>query len=182
MNNRVLALIALILAVALFAAYVNPTWNNDIADTKSAIASSDAALKAALEYLAQEEQLIKQRDAIDPASLQRLNTFLPNAVDNVGLILSLNAISAQYGLSISSIDVSSKTSGAQEKVAFGVKASPVSSVDMTLTAVGSYVAFQSFLAGVERSVRLLDVQDVSITSTDSGLYTYNMTIRLYWLP
>ncbi|MDE1945515.1 MAG: hypothetical protein KGI03_04585, partial [Patescibacteria group bacterium] len=58
---------------------------------------------------------------------------------------------------------------------------PVGSVDLTLAAKGTYGAMVSFLKGVELSERLLDVTDLTVTGSDSGLYTYQMTIRIYWL-
>jgi hypothetical protein len=40
---------------------------------------------------------------------------------------------------------------------------------------------QTFLTGIEKSARLLDVQDILVTGSDTGVYTYQMTMRLYWL-
>lgn len=180
MNNRALALLALIVALGLFFAYVNPTWTGVVAETQAAIASSEAALKAADEYKARQDELVAERNAIDPVNLKKLTTMLPHAVDNVSLILALNALAARSGFSLTSIDVSSNTAAAATAVG-GTNASPVSSIDLSLSAVGSYKAFHTFLDGVEKSQRLIDVRNLTITAANSGLYTYQMTLRLYWL-
>ena len=57
----------------------------------------------------------------------------------------------------------------------------IGSVDLTLTATGTYKAFRTFLSGIERSARMLDVIRVSVRGSDTGVYAYSMTIRLYWL-
>lgn len=182
MNNRILALAALVLAVALFGAYTNRAWSGEVAETRAAIVSTDAAIAAAKKYRTREAELSKEKDSIDPTNLARLNTFLPDAVDNVGLILSLNAQAAKVGLAITSVDVSANSQlSTKDKTPFGLSASPVSSIDMSLSAVGKYSAFLSFLSSIERSTRLLDVHNISIAGAESGLYTYNMTVRLYWL-
>ena len=40
---------------------------------------------------------------------------------------------------------------------------------------------KSFVDGIESSLRMLDIVSVSVTDSANGVYTYNMTIRLYWL-
>ncbi|MDD3531340.1 MAG: GspMb/PilO family protein [Candidatus Pacebacteria bacterium] len=185
MNERLIPSVAILIALGIFFAYVDPTWTGSIADAKSAIALDDEALAAAQLYTEQQNSLATSRNAIDPAYLTRLSTFLPDSVDNVGLILDLNALAARSGLSLSNIDVISSAAGtAKTSTNRGLPAAganPVGSVDLTLSAVGTYPALQAFLVGVERSARLLDVRDVVVKGSDTGVYNYQMALRLYWL-
>ena len=71
---------------------------------KSAIISDEQALTAASTYGGQ-NLLASARDAMNPADLERLSVFLPDSVDNVGLILDLTALASRSGLSLSNIDV-----------------------------------------------------------------------------
>jgi hypothetical protein len=109
-------------------------------------------------------------------------------VDNVGLILDINALAARSGLSLSNIDIVNSLGGAQTSAAAAdsgtisvARPDPVSSVDLSLSAIGTYAALQSFLAGLEKSARLLDVQDIVVKGSETGVYTYQMALRLYWL-
>lgn len=185
MNDRILPLIALAIALGIFFTYVSPTWSGSIAATKAAIALNDKALAAASQYAEQQNALASARNAIDPANLARLATFLPDSVDNVGLILDLNALAARSGFSLANIDVISNTAAAAKAPAQqglpAAGASPVGSIDLSLSAVGTYAALQAFLAGVERSARLLDVRDIVVKGSDTGVYNYQMALRLYWL-
>lgn len=185
MNDRIIPSIALLIALGIFFVYVDPTWSGAIADTKSAIALDDEALAAAQLYTEQQNSLATSRNAIDPAYLTRLSTFLPDSVDNVGLILDLNALAARSGLSLSNVDVVSNATGvAKASVNQGLLAagmSPVGSIDLTLSAIGTYPALQAFLVGVERSARLLDIRDIVVKGSDTGVYNYQMALRLYWL-
>ncbi len=191
MNNRLLPILVLILALGVFVGYVNPTWTGKVADIKDAIEANDYALAAAQSYLTREEELLQKRDAMDQNDLAKLSAMLPDGIDNVGLILALNALAARSGLALSNVDVSQPTGttanssqgfggGSGSGLDFG-QVSPTGSVDLTLTATGSYAAFQGFLAGVESSERILDVRSISVQGTNTGLYTYQMTIRFYWL-
>lgn len=195
MNSRVLPFLSLMLSIGIFFAYVNPVWSGPIKNAKIAIANNEQALKAADDYKKKENQLASARSAIDKENLDRLSTFLPDSVDNVRLILDINALAARSGLSLANIDVAKNDSG---NVSTDVKtsmpagstltgtqstvlANPVGSVDLTLSAVGTYSALHSFLAGIEKSARLLDVRDIVVKGSDTGVYNYKMTIRLYWL-
>ena len=192
MNSRILPVLALVIAIGVFFTYVSPVWSGPIAETKAAIASDEQTLQAAADYVAKQNQLAAARNAIDPDNLARLETFIPDSVDNVGLILDINALAARSGLSLSNIDIinASASSGAGAAAAppdlstsgaSATRPSPVNSIDLTLAAIGTYKSLQDFLAGIEKSARLLDVQDITVKGSNSGVYTYQMVVRLYWL-
>lgn len=186
MNGNLVPLIAFFAAIGIFFAYVHPTWSGTIAETRAAIAANDDALTAAKKYTAQQNQLAAARDAIDPTHLDALEKLLPSSVNNVGLILDLNTLAARSGLSVSNIDVITTSSGAGAQaqnpgVLPAGSANPVNAVDLSLSATGTFSGLQQFLQGIERSARLLDVRDLVIKGSDTGVYTYTMVIRLYWL-
>lgn len=186
MNSRILPMLAFIVGLAIFFAYVNPTWTGSIAEARQKIAAADQALVAAKRYTAQQNLLAAARDSIDEADLAALSTLLPNSVDNVGLILDLNALAARSGMSISNIDVVTGATGASAQNANTgalptAGLTPVNSVDLALTAVGTFGALQTFMAGIERSARLLDIHDLVVRGSETGVYTYQMNMRLYWL-
>lgn len=185
MNSRLLPSLALVIAVGIFFAYVNPTWTGSIATAKAAIAADDASLVAARHYVTQQNELAAERDAIDPKDLSSLTTFLPDSVNNVGLILDLNTLAARTGFSITSIDVtgSTKNGSSAPSAAPGSSAAGdlVGTVDLSLSAQGTFSSLQTFLMGIEKSGRLLDVQDIVVRDSETGIYSYQMRIRLYWL-
>jgi|CXWL01.1.fsa_nt_gi hypothetical protein len=179
MSSHILPISALVVALGIFFGYVNPTWGGSIATTKAAIKADDAALAAADNYAKQQNQLTAARDAIDPANLTALATFLPGSVDNVRITLDLNSLAARSRLAVSNIDV--VTGGTNSRSSPDSAQNPVGSVDLSLSAVGTFAALQEFLVGIEKSVRLLDVHDLVVRGSDTGVYNYQMTLRLYWL-
>ncbi len=65
------------------------------------------------------------------------------------------------------------TSAAQGAAVTDASASnSVGSVDLSLSAVGTYGALQAFLLGIEKSARVLDVQNMLVTGSDTGIYNY----------
>ncbi|MBI3572024.1 hypothetical protein HY091_00600 [Candidatus Kaiserbacteria bacterium] len=184
MTSRILPVFALIVAALIFFGYVDSAWTGSVTAAKASIMLDNQALASASEYSTRQDELASARNAIDPAGLARLNAFLPDSVDNVRLILDLDALAARSGLALASIDVagsSAPSSSANQTALSGAANTPVGSVDLSLAASGSYSAFQNFLRGVESSARLLDITDLSVRGSDTGIYSYQMTIRLYWL-
>lgn len=179
MRDRILPILALLLAVIVFFGYTNPTYSGSIAEQKAAIASDDGALKAAADYAQKASELAALESTMDQGLIDRAKTLLPDSVDNVGVILDLDALAARTGVTLVSINVAQPAAGSNTGDAIGH--SPVASVDLTLSAKGTYGAFRTFLTGLESSERLLDVTDLSVSGSDTGVYTYQITARLYWL-
>lgn len=184
MNSRILPIIALSVAIGIFFAYVNPTWSGSVADTKAAIELDDIALASASEYTERQNTLAAERSNIDQANLERLTTLLPDSVDNVGLILDINALAARSGLSLASIDVAVVDGGAKNGASGALPTTvtnPTGSINLSLSALGTFSAFRAFMSGIEKSARLLDIQDITVKGSDTGVYSYQVTLRLYWL-
>ncbi|MFA6408072.1 MAG: hypothetical protein WCW36_01170 [Candidatus Paceibacterota bacterium] len=185
MNSRILPAIALIIAIGIFFAYVHPAWTGSIAATKTAIANDEQSLDSSKRYVEQQNQLLIARDNIDSAHQKAIATFLPSSVDNVRLILDLNALASRSGISVANIDVitgsSASTNDQRSDALPSADASPVDSVDLSLSATGTLSAMKAFLVGIEKSARLLDVRDLTVKGSDTGVYDYEMTLSLYWL-
>jgi len=195
--SRILPLLALVFAIALFFLYVKPTFSGPIAATRTQIASYNDALAAADRFQQKEAQLTQQRAQIPADSLARLNDFLPDGVDNVQLILDLDALAARSGITLSDFNTTGNntttgttptatpTAPASTIPTLGQQAlssgDPTDSLSLTFKATGTYSAFRTFLAGMENSLRPLDVTDLQVTQSDTGVYSYAVTTRIYWL-
>lgn len=198
--QRLFPLLALVVAVALFFAYVKPTFSGPISATRAQIASYNDALVAADRFQQKETELTQERAQIPSDSLQRLSEFLPDGVDNVQLILDLDALAARSGVTLSDFSTQGDQQSGQSAAAPGSQStpstgstipalgqqslesgSPLESLSLTFKAIGSYASFRSFLAGMENSLRPLDITDLQVKQTETGVYSYAVTVRIYWL-
>lgn len=178
--NRLLPVVFLLAAFGLFFGYIHPTYSGPIAVARGEIRSYDSALAAAAAYSRKESELLEEKNAIPVEDLERIAAFLPDGVDNVQLIVDLNALADRSGIRLSDFDVESSVA-VEEGGGFGDPTSPVESLTLSVTATGTYTAFRSFLAASERSLRLLDMTDLTVDDSPTGIYTYGMTFRIYWL-
>jgi hypothetical protein len=184
MTRLLLPILAILIAIGIFFGYVSPTWNGPIAQAKTQIASYNSALAAAAAFTTKENQLLAEENAIPAASLARLAAYLPDGVDNVQLILDLNSLASKSGMTLSNFNVADDTSDdSSDGSSSGLPEStnPVDSLTLSVTAAGTYPAFRAFLAGTEQSLRPLDVTNLTLADSATGVYNYTITYRIYWL-
>lgn len=194
--SRLLPIIALLFAIALFFLYIKPTYSGSVHDTSQQIASFDQALAAADRFQQKETQLTQARAQIPADSLSRLSEFLPDGVDNVQLILDMDALAARSGITLSDFNTQDSSGSGSSPTTNGstpastlpsspslslTSSSAIDSLNLTFKATGTYSSFRTFLAAMENSLRPLDVVNLDVTEADNGVYTYGMTVRIYWL-
>lgn len=201
--SRIVPILLVIGAIGLFIGYTQPTYGGSVTALKDEISTLDSALMAAEQFKQKEAQLTQQRNAISGEQLARLESFLPDSVDNVQLIVDLNSLAARSGVQLSEFNIaggetesdtasSARTSDAPLTAAPGAMAmqsntlalessESTESLELSVSATGSYAAFRTFLTGVEQSLRPLDVIELSVQDSETGVYTYDITFRLYWL-
>lgn len=202
--SRIIPLLLVVGAIGLFMGYTQPTYGGSVASLKEEIRGFDTALSAAEQFKQKEAELTQQRAALSQEQLARLEAFLPDSVDNVQLIVDLNSLAARSGVQLSQFDIaesgtgsdSATTAAAPQAAGPDMDAAPLTpsnttlalqssepteSLELSVSATGSYAAFRTFLAGVEQSLRPLDVIELSVQDSETGVYTYDVTFRLYWL-
>jgi hypothetical protein len=183
MISKLLPFIAIAASIGLFFMYINPTYTGTIKSLGDEVSQYQSALQASDVYKARETALTAQRDVVPADDLAKLSAFLPDGVDNVQLILDLNALASRSGVSLSDFKIGDNASKSQGSGSALKVDSPsvVDSLDLSVSADGTYASFRSFLTGIESSLRPLDVVNVDLKSSDTGVYKYAVTLRIYWL-
>lgn len=185
MATRLVPIALILLSGALGFFYIKPTYEVNIADTTAKIQSYDAALVAADRFAKKEAELTAASNGISGTSINRLNTYLPDNVDNIQLILDLNALAARSNMSLGNFNVVLPDENSTSTPDTGAALTPTNSLvdhtDFPVTATGTYQSFRVFLSALENSLRPLDVHSLKVNQSKTGVYTYDFVIRIYWL-
>ena len=187
MIQRLIPIVIVIAAIGLFFVYTSPAYTGPVTAARLEVESLDGALNAAKAFKDREARLLEERAALSPEGLERLEAFLPNNVNNIQLILDLDALAARSGVRLSNFNVGDQTAeGGPATAADGEglaleSTSAIGFIEITLTAEGTYSAFQTFLKATEQSLRMLDLVSLNVEGSATGVYTYDMTFRIYWL-
>jgi Tfp pilus assembly protein PilO len=187
MSSKLLPIATILCALMVFFGYVNPEYSVKVKDLSKQVDGYNSALSAAEKFKSREDALIADRNNLPPEGLKRLETFLPDGVDNVQLILDLNALATRSGLRLASFEVATPESatGAAAPVAasfnLGGDSKPTDSITISLSAVGSYESLHTFMSAAENSLRPLDLEAFTLTNSETGVYGYTLVYRIYWL-
>lgn len=170
------------LAVGLFFVYVDPTYK-EIKDTLKEEARFDQALDKSKELQEVRDKLLLKYNTFSTGDLDRLSKLLPDHVDNVRLVLDIDYIASTYGMRVKNVTVN--TEERQEGV-IGPDVSVYQSVSLSFSIAASYDILKQFIKDLEKSLRIVDVTDISLSSSaviDGGkdLYEYNISLKTYWL-
>lgn len=182
MTRTILPLILIAAAIGLFVAYINPTYKADQA-LAAERSSYEQALSTAKELRAQRDKLLAKRGTFSSDDIQKVERMLPDTVDNIRLIIDINNIAARHGLSLKNVQLGEVSSGSQKASATSVGSSgdPVGSVQLGFTVSAKYDDFRAFLADLEHSLRLINVEKMIFKVSGGATNDYDLTIRTYWL-
>lgn len=177
--NRILPVVLVALAVGLIFVYIRPTFSGTISTLQGEISVDNQALAAADRFTSREALLTSQRNAIPSDDLDRIEAYVPDSVDTVRVVIDLNALASRSGVSLSGFSVSGNSASAGGSAL--TSSSLTDTVELSLTATGTYSAFRVFLGGLETSLRPYDVVDIAVKDSPTGVYTYTLTLRTYEL-
>lgn len=158
-------------------AYSNP--DNGVKALRAEVADYNTALDNSAELRKVRGQLIGKYNNLDKANLDRVNKLLPDGVDNVRLILDINNIASQYGMSIKNIKIDQDSAAGATPAA---TQNPVGTIRLSFAVTTSYENYIQFLSDLEKSLRIVDVVGLSFTTNDKdNTVTYTTVLQTYWL-
>jgi Tfp pilus assembly protein PilO len=179
MGRFIFSLFAIVISIIIFIVVVIPRYNA-IKELRVERAQLVSAVSSGADLRVRRDELTRKYNSIPGPSLAKLRSMLPDSIDNVKLILELDALSRTYGLPIQNVRVretEESSAGATQNTdsRYGI-------TRLEITVEGRYDRFRSFLADVEKSLRLIDIESVVFTAPENETnYTYIITLRTYWL-
>ena len=203
--RTIIAAIAIIFAGTIFFVYTKPTYDSTQA-VQTQINQYNAALDKATQLQTLKQTLLSRYNSFDPGDLARLQTMLPDQVNNIGLILDLDTLANQYGLSLENVGIDSTgqsaPSASGNTAAVGSSVASYESLNVTFTIHCTYSQFIQYVTSLETSLRVVDLigltvtgggaggaasvssptqNSASSTATDNNVYAFGVTLRTYWL-
>lgn len=145
----------LILSVAVYLSYIDPTYieiQKALAREKELVGYIEDA-KTAQEKI---DDLKTQYAAFPPGSDRALHALIPDSIDPTRLIVDMDAVITQFGLVMKSPGVTIESVGGD--------GSPLTKYRVTFSVRAPYPVFRNFLRDLESSLALRDVGNISFTS------------------
>lgn len=185
MTRFLLPLILVAASIGLFVLYTNPAYQGQggIKSLQAQVKSYDDALNKSQELKKVRDQLLSRYNTFAPDDKDKLNEILPDNVDNIRLVIDINNIAARHSLAVKSLAIgdAQNSKAARSTSSVGASGDPVGSVDLGFAVSSDYDTFLAFLADLEHSLRLVDIEKISFTVSETKVSDYSVSIRTYWL-
>ena len=183
MIRLILPILFILLSIGLFFMYIDPMYM-DIKETLAEEEKFDKALDKSKELKGIRDALLAKYNTFSTNDLDRLEKLLPDNVDNVRLVLDIDHIASTYGMRIKNVNIS--VADDRKEGAIGSSNKLYESVGLSFSITSSYDTLKQFIKDLEKSLRIVDVMNISITSTGTAeikndIYSYNIGLKTYWL-
>ena len=167
MRQFLIPIILLISAIALFAVYTNPTYQS-AKSVQTEVSAYNDALDKSQELRKTRDEKIAAFNTFAPGDIERLNSILPDNVDNIHLII----------VTLGSLSDSTSRRGT---LAVGSSGSAVGSVELGFSLSATYEDMLAFIQDLEHSLRVMDIESIAFTAGEGDQTVYDFKIRTYWL-
>lgn len=110
------------------------------------------------------------------AALGKIETALPGTPSLAELLSYVQETSSQSGLLLESMAPKSGSSKKQKEI------TSLQENTVSLTLAGSYIDFKAFLGSLERSARLIEIENINIETEEKvkkNLLTFHLLIKVY---
>ncbi len=186
--------ILLILSIGLFVGYTNPAYQQ-VKDLRAQTAQYDTALTNATKLQEERDALNAKYRSLSPDELSRLSELLPDNADNIRLIIDIQQMAQNYGMTLSTIkfaadqNPTTTTSGGSTVLSSVTASDAVASSQdygtfaFTFSTTTTYEKFTSLIKDIESNLRLTDIESVDFSAGDpaKGTTTFTVKLQTYWL-
>jgi Tfp pilus assembly protein PilO len=172
--KNIISILVIIASIGIFFGVVKPKYA-DIKVQREEVESYKDTLEESKKLDAMVKSLETQINSLDRENMSKLEKLIPDTISNVNLIIDINNIAANSGLTLRNIELKEVASGKSNSKAL------YDSIDLSFNVSASYESFLSFLGTLERSLRLVDITNISFAPGDADRYDFKVTVRTYWL-
>lgn len=195
MIRNIISIILIIISIAIFFVFVNPMFQ-EINAMKKQTSSFEKALVNSNELEKKRNELVTKSSSIPREDLNRLNKLVPDAVDNIRLILEIEEIAHNHGMYLKDVsdDDNTKTDVKAVTPATAIDTKKQVNKDygtwnLGFSVEGDYKDFLGFVEDLENNLRIVDISSIKFLSDSSSLgsktktdvYRYSFKIKTYWL-
>ena len=185
--NIITPLILIIISLGSFFAYTDKVYRGENVSggnpSIKSLLAEDAEYQTALtntnEIKKKRSALVDKMNQINPENLTKLEKLLPDNIDNIQLIIDMNNIASRHGLTLKGAKLDNSTKTDPNKL--GADNNKYGTVGISFSVTASYDNFQNFLKDLEKSLRLVEITDLSVNGNATGLYDFSVGLKTYWL-
>jgi len=191
MFRSIITIIFLLATIGLFFFFINPIYK-DIKDLKEKEKSYQEALSNSRELERITTSLRDSYQSFQASDVKKLDTLLPDYVNNVQLAVEIEKLALSYGMFLKNVThklPQEEATGRQlTREQLAEQRKDYSIFELSFNTEGAYNNFVNFLSDLEKSLRIVDIESISFSVAEalnalqvSDIYKYDLKIKTYWL-
>lgn len=180
MSKLLTPLLLIGLAVAVFFVFTNDAYSRAQATGVEKDRYTEAIQKIR-ELEEVRDNLIDQYNTFSKEDLAKIERMVPNNVDNMRLLIEIDAIASQYGMILRNVQFSDPAEEGEDITIAQDLGRPYDTLTMQFAVAASYPIFKQFLRDLETNARLVDVEEVTFETGETDFNEYSVTLTTYWL-
>ena len=160
-----------------------PMWD-EVLKIRAEQTDVEAALSSLRDLSKLRDELLATYDSIPKDKLDRLNELLPSVKDTSAMLVNFEKMTQERGMLIKKIEFSRDEGGAVPRTSIARRTGPAPEVSYAFSVTGSYEALRSLLSGLEKNLRIVDVDAINFTAGDKDprLWEFAITAKSYYQP
>lgn len=170
MIKTILSIILFILAGGLLFAYASPTYSKT-QEVLAEVAQYNEANDKVREVQELRNALTAKYQQLSPQNIARLQSLLPDHVDNVKLVLDIDGIAARRGIRIGNVVArreEDKKGGGNDTPSLGIESATLDaqkyrSLVLEFNVIAPYNDFILFMRDLEQSLRIVDLVSLKMS-------------------
>ncbi len=195
--TRIIPILLLAASAWIFVGVIRPQFIK-VGETNQLITERQQTLDDAEKVIERRDAIMTAYASIDDKEIGKLKVLMPDRIDVVRLILDVSRLAEGYNLEVKDVnagDVMSQTRASSRGGATIEGGTPIAvegmeqvssyeSAVIGFQVSGTYDAFIAFITDLEQSLKLIDVDILSVNTRntnedDEDVYVYDMTMRVY---
>lgn len=192
MFRLIIPVVLILGSIGLFVSYTNPTYKS-LGELRATYAAYNEALANSKKLFEIRNELTTKYNSLSVTDREKLETLLPDNIDNIRFILDIEEISRPHGRNMRPRDVKYDPN-AQNNTGQTPTAQTTPSqlqalnrdygeFQLDFSVSGTYDTFVKFVKDMERNLRIIDIEEVTFSTPVDGsnIYKYNFRVKTYWL-
>lgn len=177
--KSILTLILTLAGLALVFFVAKPFWEETASLRKENIAIT-TTLNKLKELQGTRDELLSTYNSIPRDKIDRLNEFLPEKSGSGNLLVTLETLTGNQGIRLRKVEFEGKQDLGPSSIVVSKNASPVNFLNYSFTFSAGYESFKTFLAIIEKNLRLIDITDISFSAGDTNLLEFTLKAKSYY--
>ena len=165
--------------------YTKPQYDQ-VQELKNDLVQFEQTLKEAKDLQSKWAEILTNYSKLSQDDIDKLVKLVPDNIDNIKLILEVNELVAQHGLKLKNIEVTDTEKKGEKAATQSTKSNPLyGQVNIDFSFKGPYEKYLSFVARLERSLRIIDITKITFKAPKDekkiNEYDFELTLSTYWL-